>query len=140
MSVAVDFAFDKFFFGITHISHSLRGRGNNISSADAIFASLIMAISSCSSTPRIELNTELYRDYPLGWKILLNSATAISWFALDFWPLMKLKELIFKSANHRDTLLALVTKLRALLPTLNEDYMMISTRLFLNQTSPTAIR
>ncbi|ABX78195.1 hypothetical protein COXBURSA331_A0465 [Coxiella burnetii RSA 331] len=53
---------------------------------------------------------------------------------------MKLKELIFKSANHRDTLLALVTKLRALLPTLNEDYMMISTRLFLNQTSPTAIR
>ncbi|AIT62848.1 putative membrane spanning protein [Coxiella burnetii str. Namibia] len=119
---AVDFAFDKFFFGITHISHSLRGRGNNISSADAIFASLIMAISSCSSTPRIELNTELYRDYPLGWKILLNSARAISWFALDFWPLMKLKELIFKSANHRDTLLALVTKLRALLPTLNEDY------------------
>nr|WP_267256326.1 hypothetical protein [Coxiella endosymbiont of Ornithodoros maritimus] len=35
---------------------------------------------------------------------------------------MKLKELIFKSTNHCDTLLALVTKLPALLLTLNENY------------------
>ncbi|WP_280124391.1 hypothetical protein [Coxiella endosymbiont of Ornithodoros amblus] len=35
---------------------------------------------------------------------------------------MKLKELIFKYTNHCDTLLALVTKLPTLLPTLNKNY------------------
>lgn len=89
----------------------------------ALFVFFVALLSFLSSLPRIEINIEVFENFPEALRDYFNIGAGVSYFALDFWPLNDSMQRCLRSSNQRMEIAgATIDKLMMILPSLKREH------------------